>query len=161
MLRDMASRRSDTVLVLIGVFKLVKAALLVLVAVGAFSKSVRHWIDQGQPSNHYLREAISKFTNASPHALHLVEIAALFYAALFTVEGLGLIARKTWAEYFTTIITTSFIPLEVYEMIERGTLLKAGVIAVNIGIAIYLLIRLKHDGRWPWKARGAEAVPAA
>ncbi len=154
----MASRRSDTVLVLIGVFKLAKAALLVLVAVGAFSRSVRHWIEQAQPSNHYLREVIAKITNASPHALHLVEIAALFYAALFMTEGLGLIARKTWAEYFTTILTTSFIPLEVYEMVERGTWLKAGVIVVNVGIVIYLLTRLKHDGRWPWK-RAVAAVP--
>jgi uncharacterized membrane protein (DUF2068 family) len=153
----MASRRSDTALVLIGVFKLMKAALLVLVAVGAFSKGVRHWIEQGQPSNHYLREAIAKVTNASPHALHLVEFAALFYAALFTVEGLGLIARRTWAEYFTTILTISFIPLEIYEMVERGTWLKAGVIAVIVGIVIYLVIRLKHDGRWPWK-RAVAAV---
>lgn len=153
----MASRRSDTVLVLIGVFKLAKASLLVLVAVGAFSKGVRHWIEQAQPSNHYLRAAIAKITDASPHALHLVEIVALFYAALFTVEGLGLIARKTWAEYFTTILTISFIPLEIYEMVERGTLLKAALIAVNIGIVVYLLTRLKHDGRWPWK-RAVAAV---
>jgi uncharacterized membrane protein (DUF2068 family) len=155
----MASRRSDTALVFIGIFKLMKAALLVLVAVGAFSKGMRHWIEQGQPSNHYLREAIAKVTNASPHALHLVEFAALFYAALFMVEGLGLIARKTWAEYFTTILTISFIPLEIYEMVEKANLLKAGVIALNIAIVIYLMIRLKHDGRWPW-TKPAEAVGA-
>ena len=157
----MASRRSDTVLVLIGVFKLVKASLLVLVAVGAFSHGMRHWIYQAQPSNHYLRELVAKIASASPHALHLVEIFALFYAALFTAEGLGLIARKTWAEYFTTILTVSFIPLEVYELVEKANIVKVLVIAVNIGIVIYLLVRLKHDGRWPWKARGVEAVAAS
>jgi uncharacterized membrane protein (DUF2068 family) len=156
----MASRRSDTVLVLIGVFKLVKASLLVLVAVGAFTHGMRHWIEQAQPSNHYMRELVAKIASASPHALHVVEVIALFYAALFTTEGLGLIARKTWAEYFTTVLTVSFIPLEVYEMIERANVVKAGVIAVNVAIVIYLVIRLKHDGRWPWKARGVEAVAA-
>ncbi|HEY1548870.1 MAG TPA: DUF2127 domain-containing protein [Kofleriaceae bacterium] len=158
----MASKRSDTVMVLIGAFKLVKAALLVLVAVGAFSHGVRQWIGQFQPSNHYLHDAIAKIANMKPHTFEIISIAALFYAALFLVEGFGLLFRKTWAEYFTTIITVSFIPLEVYEMVEKANVLKAGVIALNIAIVIYLLIRLKHDGRWPWTKRGAaEAVSAS
>ncbi|HEY1813200.1 MAG TPA: DUF2127 domain-containing protein [Kofleriaceae bacterium] len=155
----MASRRSNTVLALIGVFKLVKASLLVLIAVGAFSNHLRHHIEQTNPSNHYIRQAIAKISGANPHTLHLVEIAALFYAALFLTEGFGLLWRKTWAEYFTTFITVSFIPLEVYEMVERTTVIKGLVIAANIAIVIYLLVRLKLDGRWPWKPRGkAEAV---
>jgi uncharacterized membrane protein (DUF2068 family) len=158
----MASRRSDTVLVLIGAFKLVKALLLVLVAVGAFSHGVRKWIGQFQPSNHYLHELIAKIANLSPHTFAIISIAASCYAALFCVEGFGLLLRKTWAEYFTTIITVSFIPLEIYEMVEKANLLKAGVIALNIAIVIYLMIRLKHDGRWPWTKRGAaEAVSAS
>ena len=156
----MPSRRSDTVLVLIGIFKLMKASLLVLVAVGAFSHGMRHWIDQAQPSNRYIREVVAKIASASPHALHVVEVLAVFYATLFTVEGLGLIARKTWAEYFTTILTISFIPLEIYEMVERANVVKAAVIAVNIAIVIYLLVRLKHDGRWPW-GRSPLAQPSA
>ncbi|HEY3805100.1 MAG TPA: DUF2127 domain-containing protein [Kofleriaceae bacterium] len=157
----MASRRSNTILVLIGIFKLVKASSLVLIAVGAFSDHLRHSIEQTNPSNHYMREIIVKISGAAPHTLHLVEIAALFYAALFLTEGFGLLWRKTWAEYFTTIITVSFIPLEVYEMVERASAIKGLVIAANIAIVIYLLVRLKLDGRWPWKPRGrAEAVAA-
>jgi uncharacterized membrane protein (DUF2068 family) len=158
----MAARRSDTVIVLIGIMKLVKSLLLYLVAVGAFSHGVRHWIDQTQPSNQHLRELITKLTNASDHTLRVIEAAALIYATLFLIEGMGLLLRKTWAEYFTTIITTSFIPLEIYEMVERGSALKAVVIAFNIAIVIYLAIRLKHDGRWPFKrSRAPEAVPGA
>jgi uncharacterized membrane protein (DUF2068 family) len=158
----MASHRSNTILVLIGLFKLAKATLLVLVAVGAFSDHLRHLIEHTNPSNHYMREIIGKISGLGPHTLHLVEIAAVLYAALFLVEGFGLIARKTWAEYFTTIITVSFIPLEVYEMVERASVVKGLVIAVNIAVVIYLLVRLKHDGRWPWKPRGrAEAVAAS
>jgi uncharacterized membrane protein (DUF2068 family) len=154
----MASKRSDTVMVVIGAFKLVKALLLILVGVGAFSHGVRKWIGQFQPSNHYLHELIGKIANMSPHTFTIISIAAFCYAALFCVEGFGLLWKKTWAEYFTTIITVSFIPLEVYEMVEKANVLKAGVIALNIAIVIYLLIRLKHDGRWPWKS--AEAVSA-
>jgi uncharacterized membrane protein (DUF2068 family) len=156
----MASKRSDTVMVLIGAFKLVKALLLVLVAVGAFSHGVRKWIGQFQPSNHYLHELIAKIANMSPHTFTIISIAALCYAALFCVEGFGLLFRKTWAEYFTTIITVSFIPLEIYEMVEKANVLKAGVIALNIAIVIYLLIRLKHDGRWPWTKRCSSLAEA-
>ena len=156
----MPSRRSDRVLIAIGVFKLVKASLLVLVVVGASTHGMRHWIEQAQPSNHYVRELVAKIASASPHALHVVEALALFYAALFTTEGLGLIWRKTWAEYFTTVLTVSFIPLEIYEMVEHANVIKALVITANIAIVIYLLVRLKHDGRWPW-GRSPLAQPTA
>ena len=138
---------------LIGVFKLIKSAALFLVAIGVFTGAVRHLIDETQPSNHHLRELLAKVSNTSPRTLELIGAATLFYAALFFVEGVGLLAKKTWAEYFTTIITASFIPLEVYEMVERESWLKGAVIAVNVAIIIYLAIRLKHDGRWPFHAR--------
>lgn len=144
------SRRSDRVLTLIGVFKLVKVCLLVLVATGAVSHRVRAWIEATHPSHHFLRVIVERVTHASPRQMHMVVIGALFYAALFLTEGLGLVTRKPWAEYFTTILTTSFIPLELYELVARASLLKGLVIAINIAIVIYLVLQLKRDHRWPW-----------
>ena len=54
--------------------------------------------------------------------------------SLLLTEGIGLLMRKHWAEYFTVISTAVFIPLEVYEIFHRFTLTKVGVLAVNVAI---------------------------
>jgi uncharacterized membrane protein (DUF2068 family) len=63
---------------------------------------------------------------------------------LFSVEGIGLLTRKVWAEWLTIIITTSFIPLEVYEMVHKSSAIKAVVLVANILIVIYLVARRIH-----------------
>jgi uncharacterized membrane protein (DUF2068 family) len=65
------------------------------------------------------------------------------YAALFLTEGTGLLLRKRWAQYFTIIVTASFLPLEFYEVIRQPSVLKTVVILSNVAILVYLVIRLR------------------
>jgi uncharacterized membrane protein (DUF2068 family) len=162
------ARHSDRILRLIGAFKLVKALSLVAVAVGALSllrrdvaHGVRGWIDDFHPANHLVREAIEKISSADPHTLRMIGVGTLVYAALFLVEGIGLLLRKLWAEYVTTFITASLVPLEVYELVQNGSVMKALVVVANIAIVIYLVLRLRSDGQWPFRKRGYDAVAAA
>ncbi len=67
-----------------------------------------------------------------------------FAAALFATEGIGLLMQKRWAEYFTSIVTASFIPLEIYEIARRPGALKIALLAVNAIIVIYLIWRLNR-----------------
>ena len=83
------------------------------------------------------------------HDLHASEIkvAALFalgYGALELVEGTGLWLDKLWAEYLTVIATSLLLPLELYELVRKPTALKAGGIAVNIAIVVYLIVLLRR-----------------
>ncbi len=66
-----------------------------------------------------------------------------FYAALLSTEGIGLLLRKHWAEYFTVITTAALIPLEVYELIRHFTAVKVVVLVINIAIVWYLVLRLR------------------
>jgi uncharacterized membrane protein (DUF2068 family) len=70
---------------------------------------------------------------------------------VFLVEGVGLLLRKPWAEIMTVIVTTSFIPLEVYELVERFSGAKVLVIVVNVLVVLYLLRRLRREGHWPFR----------
>ncbi len=63
---------------------------------------------------------------------------------------MGLARKQVWTEYLTTIITASFVPLEVYEIVEHGSALKIAAIGVNLAIGVYLVLRLRRDGRWPF-----------
>src|SRR3979490_2968063 len=67
------------------------------------------------------------FSGLSASRIHALRIVTLAYAAVFAIEGIGLWMQKRWAEWLTTIITASLIPLEVWEFYSRHTLGKAAV----------------------------------
>jgi uncharacterized membrane protein (DUF2068 family) len=83
------------------------------------------------------------------HHLHASEIkvaafAAIAYGVLELVEGTGLWLDQLWAEYLTVISTSLLIPYELYELARRPTALKAGGIAVNVAIVVYLALLLRR-----------------
>jgi uncharacterized membrane protein (DUF2068 family) len=149
-------RHHDPMLRLIGAFKLVKAFLLVSFALSLVVATWRHELREvaravGFDPDYRLASVVAKLRDMDEVHREEIAIAVGLYAALYTVEGIGLLRRKLWAEYLTIVITTSFIPLEVYEMIEKESVLKGVVIALNVAAVIYLLWRLRRDKHWPWR----------
>jgi uncharacterized membrane protein (DUF2068 family) len=131
----------------IGVFKLSKALVLLVVGIGVF-KLVHHdivevlsrWVDavHVDPDNKYFQRVVTKLWSVDDRQLKEVGAGTFFYAGLFLTEGLGLLVRKTWAEYFTIIVTGSFLPVEVCLMTRHLTALRVLATLVNIGIVWYL-----------------------
>ena len=70
--------------------------------------------------------------------IHALRIVTLAYAAVFAVEGVGLWMQKRWAEWLTTIITASLIPLEAWELFFRPTIGKVLIIC-QLAIVAYLI----------------------
>ncbi|HKP92143.1 MAG TPA: DUF2127 domain-containing protein [Thermoleophilaceae bacterium] len=66
-------------------------------------------------------------------------LAVWGYAIVEGVEAVGLWYQQRWAEYLTFIVTTSFIPLEVYELVHKFTPFKVLALIVNTAIVVYLL----------------------
>jgi uncharacterized membrane protein (DUF2068 family) len=84
---------------------------------------------------HRLQHVLS----SKPHTLSLIAIGLFAYAALQIVEGIGLWMLKRWGEYVAVVATSAFIPLEVYELIERVTVLRVGALVVNLAAVAYLV----------------------
>jgi uncharacterized membrane protein (DUF2068 family) len=78
--------------------------------------------------------------------LHAVGIALLAYALLEGVEAVGLWNMKRWAEYLTFVSTTVLLPLEIYEISTRPTILKVIGFLINLAVVIYLLLRKRLFG---------------
>jgi uncharacterized membrane protein (DUF2068 family) len=85
-----------------------------------------------------------------------VGVALLAYALLEGVEAVGLWLGKRWAEYLTFVATTILLPLEIYEIVDKGTALKVIGFLINLAVVIYLLLRKRLFG-----LRGGAAADAA
>jgi len=82
---------------------------------------------------------IQNALNARQHTLVLVAAGVLAYGALQLLEGLGLWLMRRWGEYVAVVGTAVFIPLEVYELVERVTWLRVAAMVVNVAAVIYIL----------------------
>jgi uncharacterized membrane protein (DUF2068 family) len=87
------------------------------------------------------------FSGLSASRLHALRIVTFAYAAVFAIEGIGLWMQKRWAEWLTTIITASLIPLEIWELIFRPAIGKAAVLVANTAIVIYLVWHVRSRGK--------------
>jgi uncharacterized membrane protein (DUF2068 family) len=107
---------------------------------------VMSWIAQlhVDPENRYVDQALRTLLSLDDRKLKAVSAGTFFYAALLLTEGTGLLLRQRWAEYFTVIVTGSFIPLELYELARHVTLTRLIVISVNVVIVWYLVVRLRR-----------------
>jgi uncharacterized membrane protein (DUF2068 family) len=151
----MAETKSST-LKIIAWFKLVKGVLLICAASGLllvlFEKGKAGEVQQFiqklsvDPHGKFFKNVMVKFAKLSPE-LPLVSIGTMLYGLIFCTEGIGLLREKRWAEYLTVMVTGSFLPLEIYEIVQHQTILKGVFIALNLGIFIYLIIRLKSGKR--------------
>lgn len=149
-------RESAAGLILIGIFKLAKALALIAVGVGALrflhkdlAQSAMHWIDvlRVDPDNRFIHRILVKLFSVTPKQLKELSAGTFFYAALLGTEGVGLLMRKHWAEYFTIITTGALLPLEIYELAKHVTVTKLIVLAVNAAIVWYLIVRVRRRRR--------------
>ena len=145
-------RPSSPVLTLIGLFKIFKAALLIAVGIGAIrllhrdlAGTVLHWIDvlRVDPENRFVHGLLVKIFRVTPRQLKELSVGTFFYAGLFATEGVGLLLRRRWAEWFTIVTTGLLIPVEVYELVRHFTATKVGVVIVNVAIVWYLVRRVR------------------
>jgi uncharacterized membrane protein (DUF2068 family) len=149
-------KQSSFVVVLIGLFKLFKALLLIAVGIGAIkflhkdlAGTVMHWVQvlRVDPDNRFIHGLLVRIFRVTPKQLKELSAGTFIYAGLLATEGIGLLLRKHWAEYFTIISTGALIPLEVYELARHFTLTKLAVTVVNALIVWYLAARVRSRSK--------------
>jgi len=82
---------------------------------------------------------MDKVAMIDPHRLKQISAAIFGIAALDLVEGIGLVLEQQWAEYVTLVLTASFLPLEFFEILRRATWIRAGLLAINLAVVVYLI----------------------
>ena len=138
----------DSWLVLIAAFKLVQALLFAAIGVGAMRllhkdvgdeliRLVDHLHFNAEPK--LINFLLEKADLLDDRLLSRIGAAGFIYAALDLAEGIGLYMEQVWAEYLTLLITGSFLPLEIFEVVHRQTITRIGLLGANALVFIYLM----------------------
>ena len=143
-------------LIIIGVLKLLKAVLFVSMGFGVIRLLHKDVADLllhlttalgFDPENRIVNMLLEQSALLSPHRLKEISIAIFLYAALDIIEGAGLVLEKVWAEYFTLVLTGSFLPWELYEIIRHVTVFKVILTVLNLAVFVYLAMVVNEKVR--------------
>ena len=96
------------------------------------------------PRRPFLHRIVAYFHHLHASELRVAALFALGYGVLELIEGTGLWLDRLWAEYLTVIATSLLLPVEIYELVRRPSVWKAGGIVVNIAIVVYLASLLRR-----------------
>jgi uncharacterized membrane protein (DUF2068 family) len=138
----------------IGVFKLAKAMLLLLLGVAALrlihtdiEGILERWIPHLglEPGGRYVGQVLVQAAALTPTRIKDVGVGSLIYAALFLTEGIGLLLLKRWAEWVTIVITSSLVPVEVWEIFRHPNAAKILVLVINLALVGYLIWQVKQE----------------
>ncbi|MQY06765.1 DUF2127 domain-containing protein [Actinomadura macrotermitis] len=88
--------------------------------------------------------------------LRWLAVALVVYAAVELIEAVGLWLLKRWGEYFAVIATSFGLPVEIYELAERVTVVRIGALVINIGLIVYIVVTKRLFG-----VRGGRAAHEA
>ena len=155
--------RDRIVLRLIAIDRLIHFVVLGLLAAAIFlfahdQASLRHEYYQflarwqaaggGPVTSHHIGifHELDRVFSLSTKDLYLFASAVTGYAVLEGIEAIGLWYQRRWAEYLTFLATALFLPLELYELAERITVLRVAALAINIAVICYLLLAKRLFG---------------
>lgn len=140
--------RRNKWLMLIAFFKFLQATLFVGIGIGALHLihvDIDDFLTQVftilrfNPESNFVNLVLEKASILDEHMLRRISAAVFAYAALGIVEGIGLYLEKAWAEYFTLLLTASFLPFETIHLLHRITWPRACLLTVNALVLLYLL----------------------
>jgi uncharacterized membrane protein (DUF2068 family) len=89
---------------------------------------------------------LDKLFSLRSGTLEEIGIALLAYGLLEATEAVGLWFGKRWAEYLTFLATSILLPLEIYEIVHGGTVLKVVGFIINLAVVVYLLFAKRLFG---------------
>jgi len=153
---------SSLVLKLLAIYYLIQGLLLIAVGVGGLILVdqnqlliVKQWLRviRLDPDNRFIHWLVTKVVPVTNQMLETFSIGSFVYGGLAFIQGGGLFFSKPWASYLTVLVVGSFIPWELYSLLDDATLLKLLTLGINIVIVGYLFVS-------EWRARASRRTIA-
>lgn len=107
------------------------------------------------PANHYPQIFIEAMAHVTDASLWLLAGLAALYSLIRFAEAYGLWHQRRWAEWLAALSGAVYIPVEIYEIAHRVSLLKVGALIVNVAIVAYMVWLLTETRRLARRAQPA------
>jgi uncharacterized membrane protein (DUF2068 family) len=91
------------------------------------------------PLRHYVGVFIDLVYRISDVRLWKIAVVGAVYVSLRFVEAYGLWYVRAWAEWLAIASGSIYIPFEVADLLRRPDSFRLLIIAVNVGIVLYML----------------------
>ncbi len=133
-------------LVAIVIYKCFTVGLLTCVAIGLFLTSKKYdslstfaeeYMMTGK--REIIKIGLEQVLSVSTTKMQLGAAVSLVYAAVNGIEAVGLWYEKAWAMLLVVGIVGLTIPVEIYEIIHKVSIVKFVVFAINFAMFVYLL----------------------
>lgn len=92
------------------------------------------------PLHHYVGVFIDLVYQLSDVHMWKIAVVAAVYVILRFIEAYGLWYIRPWAEWMTIASGSIYIPFEVADLLRRPDWIRLLIIAVNVGIVLYMLM---------------------
>lgn len=149
-----ASEKRSLGITLIAAFKFTSGLLLLVVAAGllklvhgdvAFQLARMAHVLHADPENRFIHTVIAKVTDIDPTTLKHLSVGSFIYSAVLLTESVGLFLEKVWAEYLTVVATSALLPIEIYEVVERISVVKVVLLLFNALAVAYLARTIRNN----------------
>ena len=138
----------------IATFEMAKGLVVLLAAVGALSLvhrdawdvagSLLHFLHIGR-HHHYVDVFLKLADGVTDKWLWLAAAGCVAYSTIRFVEAYGLWKARGWAEWFAFAAGAVYLPFEVYELVRKVTLVRVGILVVNLVIVFYMLYLRREE----------------
>jgi uncharacterized membrane protein (DUF2068 family) len=140
------SKSRPPALLAIVIYKFFTVGLLACVAIGLLVTSNKHDALLEFSDNYMMvgkreiiKSGLTNILSISTTKLKFAGIVALIYGIVNGIEAVGLWYEKAWATIMVVGIVGITIPVEIFEIIHKASLIKVGVFAINVAMFVYLL----------------------
>ena len=149
-----SAKESKTVVKSVAVFEATKGALVLLAGFGVLSLLHRDirvaaaalvgrlHLNPTHRFGHSFIEAASRVTDTG---LWLMASMGFLYALFRFLEAYGLWSGRRWAEWLAVVSGGLYLPLEVYELIQRFTWVRVSALVVNLVVVCAMMAVLVKD----------------
>jgi uncharacterized membrane protein (DUF2068 family) len=162
-----SAKASKTVVRSVAVFEATKGAVVLLAGFGVLSLLHRDIRVAAaalvgrlhlNPADGFERSFIEAAARVTNTGLWMIASIGFLYALFRFLEAYGLWSGRRWAEWLAVVSGGLYVPLEIYELIQRHTWVRASALIVNLLVVGAMTVVLVRDIR---QKSHAEAVRKA
>ena len=96
------------------------------------------------PEQHYAGVFLDAAEHVTDMHLWIGAGLALLYSAIRLAEGYGLWFGRRWAEWLGVVSGGIYVPVEIYELVNKPSWVKAATLTLNVAVVLYLVWTLRR-----------------